>query len=112
MKKNPSRHIRRILDVIVALLCLRMALQLLGANTVSWFYRFVESISDPLVYPFTGLFSPWRVTASATIDWAIPAAIAAYALVAYVLTLIIDSFGPAAAAGAPLYNSEDDELHE
>ncbi len=101
-----------MLDVIVALLSLRMALQLLGANTVSWFYRFVESISDPLVYPFTGLFSPWHMTNMTVIDWAVPAAIAAYAVLAYVLTLVIDSFGPAAAEGAPLYNSEDDELHE
>src|SRR5215212_3085191 len=84
-----------IFGAIEALLAVRFALLLLGANEASGFVRLIYGLSRPFVLPFQGIFGEPVLGASA-LEWASLVGIIVYALVAYGLARLIELlFAPA-----------------
>ena len=108
----PSPAARRVADVsrakqilyfvfgaIEALLAVRFALLLLGANEASGFVRLIYGLSRPFVLPFQGIFGEPTLGAS-VLEWASLVGIIVYALVAYGLARLIELiYAPAPRAG-------------
>jgi hypothetical protein len=98
----PSPAARRVADVsrakqiiyflfgaIEALLAVRFALLLLGANEASGFVRLIYGLSRPFVLPFQGIFGEPTLGAS-VLEWASLVGIIVYALVAYGLARLLE----------------------
>jgi len=89
-----SRIIYVVLDAIEALLVVRFAFRLLGADRsnqfVSWLYR----TSEPLVAPFQDAFAP-TVTHRSVADWPALTAMILYALVAFLAVRFLAFASPA-----------------
>ena len=78
-----------IFGVIEALLAVRFALLLLGANEASGFVRLIYGLSRPFVLPFQGIFGEPALGAS-VLEWASLVGIIVYALIAYGLARLIE----------------------
>jgi YggT family protein len=81
-----------ILGVVETLIITRVILKLLAANPSSGFVRFVYNLSAPLVAPFQGIF-PTPVTQNSVLELSSLVAIAAYALIAWVIVRLIAIVG-------------------
>jgi uncharacterized membrane protein len=86
-----------IFGMLVALLAIRFALLLLGANPASGFVQLIYGLTALFVAPFQGMFSEPAVGAS-LIEWAAIVAIMIYSLVAYGLNRLVDLIYRAAPA--------------
>ncbi len=71
-----------ILNIIEALLLLRLLFRMLGASTASAFTNILYAITNPFVAPFAGVFPLVRTTAS-VFEWSTIVAMLVYALIAY-----------------------------
>jgi len=78
-----------IFGVIEALLAVRFALLVLGANEASGFVRLIYGLSRPFVLPFQGIFGEPTLGAS-VLEWASLVGIIVYALVAYGLARLAE----------------------
>ena len=85
-----TRIIWYVSAVISALLALRFALALLGANATSFFAHLIYSVTTPFAWPFFRLFSYTPVTAGVSrFEASTLVAIAVYALVAWGLVTLV-----------------------
>lgn len=73
-----------LFGIVAALLITRFALLALGANADASFAQFIDNVSDPLVAPFTGLFSTTQ-DGSSVFEPASLVALAVYAVAAWVI---------------------------
>jgi len=78
-----------IFGAIEALLAVRFALLLLGANEASGFVRLIYGLSRPFVLPFQGIFGEPALGAS-VLEWSSLVGIIVYALVAYGLARLVE----------------------
>lgn len=76
-----------VFGILEGLLAIRFVLHLLGANPQSGFASFIYGITAPFMAPFAGVFGQPAVGGS-VIEWNALVAIAAYALLAWVLAKI------------------------
>ncbi len=91
---NPEL-ILTLLNVLVvyaeSIISLRILLKLLGASTTAPFVRWVFQSSNPLLYPFEGMFPSSRVNGIPfTLEFSAIFALFAYIFVGYLLQEIID----------------------
>ena len=84
-----QRVIWYITGVIVALLALRVVLQLLGANDESGFVSFIYSVSGLFAAPFFGVFSYEPAYGQSTLEASSLVAIAVYLLVGWGLAKLV-----------------------
>jgi YggT family protein len=76
--------------VLEVLLCMRFVLRLFGANPENWFAQLIDNLSAPLMVPFSTLFISPTTDAGANIfDVNILIAIAAYALLSYLIVSLV-----------------------
>jgi hypothetical protein len=78
-----------VFGAINALLAIRFALLLLGANEVSGFVSFIYNLSHVFVLPFRGIFAE-PVLGTSVFEWAALIGIIVYSLVAYGLVRIVE----------------------
>lgn len=76
-----------LFGILEALLAIRFVLRLLGANPNSGFASFIYGITAPFMAPFVGVFGE-PALGSSVIEWNALVAIAAYALLAWVLAKV------------------------
>jgi YggT family protein len=81
-----------ILGVVETLIITRVILKLLAANPGSGIVRFVYNVSAPLVAPFQGIF-PTPATQNSVLELSSLVAIAAYALIAWLIVRVIAIVG-------------------
>ncbi len=77
-----------LLNIVEALLLLRLVLKLFGANTASAFVNGIYTITDPLVAPFVGIFHTPTVS-GAFVEWSTIVAMIVYALIAYAIVQLL-----------------------
>lgn len=81
------RLLYTLLDILEAMLTIRVLLRMFGANPASPFVAWIHAMTDPFVAPFAGIFpSP-----AAGIDVAALVAMLAYALLVYALVRLLDA---------------------
>jgi uncharacterized protein YggT (Ycf19 family) len=73
-----------ILNIVEALLLIRLVLKLLGANPAAGFSNAIYTITNPLVSPFAGIFRQ-PVVSGSTVEWSTIIAMIVYALIAYAI---------------------------
>lgn len=79
-----------ITGVLEVLLGMRFVLRLFGANPENWFAQLIDNLSAPLMVPFSTLFISPTTDAGANIfDVNILIAIAAYALLSYLIVSLV-----------------------
>ncbi len=78
-----ARVVWYVAGVLLAILALRFAIALLGANTTNAFAGFIYSVSHPFVSPFFGLFNYKLRYGVSRFESYTLVAMAVYALVAY-----------------------------
>ena len=71
-----------ILGLFEAVMLLRFALKLLGANASAGFTHFIYSVSYPLVAPFLGVFRISSIVSGSVFEWTTLLAMFIYWLVA------------------------------
>lgn len=86
-----QRLINIILAIITFFIGFRILFRLLAANPSTPFVSWIYSISDRLVYPFTGIFPNPSISNIGVLDVVAIISLLAYALVAYLITLVLDS---------------------
>lgn len=77
-----------ILNILEALLLIRFALMLLGANPGAGFTSMIYAITNPLVAPFRGIF-PAQASSGAVLEWSTIIAMIVYALIAYAIVQLL-----------------------
>jgi len=88
-----SRFIYIALDVAEALLVVRFAFRLLGADPVNEFVAWVYRASEPLVAPFQGAF-PTTATNGSVADWPALTAMILYALFVFLTIRVLGLASP------------------
>lgn len=88
-----SRVIYVALDVVEALLVVRFAFRLLGADQKNIFVDWIYRVSEPLVVPFQGAF-PTTVTNGSVADWPALTAMILYAVLVVVVIRVIGLASP------------------
>jgi hypothetical protein len=78
-----------ILAVVDGLIAIRFVLKLLAANPDAGFAQFIYGVTAPLVAPFAGLLGNPAISAGNKFEVTSLAAMAVYALVAWLLTRIV-----------------------
>lgn len=82
VRRTANRVLFYVLDVVEAVLLVRLILRLLGANPESGFAQFVYSITYPFVAAFISLF-PTPSAGGAVLEWFTIVAMIVYALIFY-----------------------------
>ena len=77
-----------LFGILEGLLGIRFVLALLGANPAAGFTQFINTITNPFLAPFAGLFGKAR-SGGSVFDVSILVAILVYALIAWVLVKIV-----------------------
>lgn len=77
-----------VVGLIDLLLALRLVFNLFGARTVG-FANFLDSVTDPLIAPFRGIFPSPQLEGS-YFDTAALVAIVAYLLLGWIVTRLVD----------------------
>ncbi len=84
--------LRRVINfialIVELLLIFRLVLRFVGANTATPFVSWIYSITAPLVSPFVRILPNWKY-GNFVIDFATIAAIIVYAIVTYLILLLI-----------------------
>jgi YGGT family len=83
------RVISIVLAVVEGLIAIRFVLKLLAANPEAGFARLIDGATAPLVAPFVGLLGNPASSAGNQVEVASLVAMAVYALVAWLLTRIV-----------------------
>ncbi len=78
-----------IAGVVLTLLAFRFVLPLLGANLDTGFASGIFHITNPLVYPFTGLFRNFPLDSTLLMEPNVLIAMAVYALIAWGIVKMI-----------------------
>jgi uncharacterized protein YggT (Ycf19 family) len=80
-----------IVDVVETFLILRLLLKLFGASISAPFVQWIYETTDPLLWPFHGIFPSPSLARGFLIEFSTLFAIIIYLLVAYLITEILDS---------------------
>jgi YGGT family len=83
------RIISIVLAVVEGLIAIRFVLKLLAANPEAGFARLIDGVTAPMVAPFVGLLGNPASSVGNQIEVASLVAMAVYALVAWLLTRIV-----------------------
>lgn len=84
-----AQFVNLVLGIVETVLALRFLFMLFGANPSASITSFVYRISDPFMAPFSSIFGRTS-TDGAIFDWSVLAAMAIYALLAYLVIRIIE----------------------
>lgn len=87
-----DRAVYGILGIILALLALRFVFLLLGANPANGFVDAIYRVSEPLVWPFHGIFSNADISAgygNAHFESASVVAAVVYGLIGWIISYFI-----------------------
>lgn len=79
-----------VMDIVQGLLLLRLLLVLFGASTIAPFVRWVFETTEPLIFPFVGMFPSPKLTNGFTIEFASLFAIIFYLFIGYLITEVVD----------------------
>ncbi len=79
-----------VFDFIEGLLLLRFLFKILGANAGNALIGFLYRLSEPLVYPFRGIFPNVQNGAGSVFEWNTLLAIVAYALIATIIVSLLN----------------------
>lgn len=85
---RPAQAASLVFGVVIALIAIRFAMLLFGANPAAGFTTFVYDITNPLVAPFEGIFGAPTLE-TGVFDPASLVAIVVYALVAWLVAGVI-----------------------
>lgn len=83
--------INLLFSLVEFLIGLRILLKLFGAYTGAPFVRWIYETTQPLLYPFIGMFPSPRLTGGFVIEFSAVFAMIAYALVAYIIEEAIET---------------------
>jgi hypothetical protein len=83
-----SRIVGYLLDFVEIVLGMRFVFKLLGANAVNGFVRTLYGFTEPLVWPFRGIFPAYTVPPNA-FEWPVVIAMIIYAIGAYLLLRLL-----------------------
>ncbi len=72
-----------VLSIVMVMLGLRFTLKLVMANTSTPFVSWVYSVTDALIYPFSGIVNNATLNNGAVVDIVALIALVAYALIGY-----------------------------
>lgn len=89
MRNMLRRFLTLLLGAVQFFLGMDFVLRLFGANRNAPFVRFIEDASEPLLAPFSGIFSSDRV-AGAVFDFSILFALFAYLFAGHLLFELLD----------------------
>ena len=103
-----ARVVYWVFGVIEALIALRFALHLFGANAAAPFVQFVYRISAGFMEPFYAVFPSQRV-ATVVFEWSALLAIVVYALIAWGIVSLIFAISPREGVSTV---EEREHLHE
>lgn len=78
-----------LLNIVEALLLLRLVMKLLGANAGNGFVNGIYTITNPLVSPFAGIFHTPVTSAGTVVEWSTIVAMIVYALIAYAIVQLL-----------------------
>lgn len=78
-----------LFGIIIGLIAIRIVLKLIAANPGAGFAQFIYSISDIFLAPFFGLTATPATATGAVFELSSLIAIVVYALVAWVITLLV-----------------------
>lgn len=79
-----------VLSIIELFLGLRLLLKLFGANTGAPFVAWIYETSEPLLYPFRGMFAAPVLEEGIIIEFSTMFAMIAYALIAWIFIELIN----------------------
>jgi len=81
--------VNAVFGLIEFIIGLRVLLKLLGANVAAPFVNWVYETSQPLLYPFEGMFPTPRLRTGSVIEFSALFALIVYALIAYAIGEIL-----------------------
>ncbi|TCP26594.1 YGGT family protein [Scopulibacillus darangshiensis] len=93
--KKPSvfvRFINIVLSIVQIILGLFIVLKLFGAAKVP-FVSWINSLADPLLNPFKGIFDPVTFSGQYVLDLSAVFALIVYSVIGYILIKIFGSIG-------------------
>ena len=79
-----------ILSALEIILLLRFVFRLLGANTDNWFIQFLYGFTNPLVWPFHGIFNDPATGSQSVFEFSTLIAMLIYALLAWAVVSLIN----------------------
>ena len=79
-----------ILSALEIILLLRFVFRLLGANTDNWFIQFLYGFTNPLVWPFRGIFNDPAPASQSVFEFSTLIAMLIYALLAWGVVSLIN----------------------
>lgn len=82
-----------ILGIIEVLLAFRFILKMIGANPFSGFTNLINTLSNPLAVPFTGVVAP-MVSGVSVFEWSIVLAMLVYLFLSYGIIKLFEFFKP------------------
>ncbi|MFP4514485.1 MAG: YggT family protein [Parcubacteria group bacterium] len=89
-KKILENTVNIVFSLVEVFLLMRFVLKLFGANTSAPFVSWIYETSDPLLYPFRGMFSAPVLEDGLIIEFSTLFAVIVYAIVAWILIEIIN----------------------
>jgi hypothetical protein len=90
-----TRLVNTIISIIEALLLLRLALQLFGANSLSPFVAWVYGVTNGLAQPFLGAFPVLYLGNNSVLNLSIVLAMICYAILGWLIVLLLSFLPPA-----------------
>jgi uncharacterized protein YggT (Ycf19 family) len=82
-----------VLWVVEGFLTLRFLLRLFGANPVTPFTQFIYQSTLPILQPFSGIFPSPALSGGYVFEFTTLFAIIIYALVAYIIAILVEWLG-------------------
>lgn len=101
-----------VLSIIELFLGLRLVLKLFGANTGTPFVSWIYEASEPLLYPFRGMFAPSVLEEGVVIEFSTMFAMIVYALIAWLLIELISFIAKAGRRDNEYRHDDDSETVE
>ena len=83
--------INAVTAIAEVILGFRFFLRLAGASPVAPFVHWIYNASDPLLYPFRGIFPVRVLEVGSVFEFSTLFALVAYAILAYLLILLLDA---------------------
>lgn len=80
-----------VVDITEMFLVLRLVLKLFGASSAAPFVRWVYDTTDPLLWPFRGIFPSPTLARGLVIDFSTIFAIIVYIFAGYIITEILEA---------------------
>ena len=101
-----------VLSIIQFFLGLRLLLKLFGANTAAPFVTWIYATSEPLLYPFRGMFTSPVLEEGIIIEFSTMFAMIAYALLAWIVNELISFISNVSRKNNDNRDERDEEIVE